>query len=389
MDTSMTAPLASVRRPLISVIVPTWNGAKLLPNAIRSILTQEGAGEAFDLEVIVIDDCSPDDTPEVIRQFPTVRYHRLPENGGLSRARNAGLEFATGDYIGYLDDDDLWLPFKLRLQLPLLEAHPEAGAVFGQNIVSFHDRVTVWPDERTPSGRVFERLLMGNFVPVRTVLIRRAAHDAVGGFDPSIRYEANDLFLRLAFRYPLLFQPGPVAIYRRLDSGMYVNWIKEGDSENASGAVIEKALALLPDGAAHDGLRRRARAGVAIAHAWELWDLRLHDRLGDHLVKIVNTWPDIAAGESRGTVVRMLAGCAMESESPIARLAALEERTETKDARLWADAWSALAAALAAGRPGRSGLAGTAMRRAVKHRPFLLRHRRTLALLAERTAGPG
>ena len=384
------APPSPARLPVVSVIIPTWNGAKLLPHAIRSILAQEGAGELFEIELIVIDDCSPDDTPDVVRQFPEVRYHRLPANRGLSGARNAGLAHVTGDYIAYLDDDDLWLPYKLRMQVPLLEAHPEAGALFGQNIVSFRDRVTIWPDANTPSGRIFERLLMGNLVPVRTVLIRRAAHEEIGGFDTSLgSYEANDLFLRLAFRYPFIFQPGPVAIYRRLDSGLYIGGIQEGKAERDAAVVIEKALALLPDDAAHAELRRKARAAVALGYAWELWDVKLWERLADQVVTIVGTWPGLAAGEWRGTISRMLVKCATESADPVAALAALEGRVATKDARLWGDAWSALAAALAAARPRRAGAAAAAMRRAVRHRPFLLRRRRTLALLATPLRRPG
>ena len=388
MTISATPPSPAAGLPLVSVIIPTWNGARLLPQAIRSILAQEGAGELFRLEPIVIDDCSPDDTPEVVRQFPEVRYHRLPENRGLSGARNAGLEIATGDYIAYLDDDDVWLPYKLRMQVPLMEAHPEAGAVFGQNIVSFHDRVTVWPDANTPSGRIFERLLMGNLVPVRTVLIRRAAHDEVGGFDTTLgSYEANDLFLRLAFRYPLIFQPGPVAIYRRLDSGLYIGGIQEGKAERDAAVVIEKALALLPDDAAHAAIRAKARASVAVGYAWELWDVKLWERLGDQLVTIIDSWPRLAASEWRGTLARMLVRCATESPDPVATLGALEQRVTSKEARLWGDAWSGLASELAAS-PGH-GDAAAAMRRAVRHRPFLLRRRRTLELLATPLRRPG
>ena len=330
------------RLPLVSVVIPTWNGARLLPQAIRSVLEQEGVGEEFGVEVIVVDDGSPDDTPSVVRHFPQVRYLRLDVNRGVCGAQNAGFELATGDYVAYLGDDDLWLPHKLRLQLPLIEARPDAAVVYGQNLVSRGDRLTVWPPDHAPSGRIFEKLLMAGVVPVRTALIRRAAHTEVGGFDESLRcYEADDLFLRLAFRHPFVFQPGPVAIYRRFTTGLYLRAIEDGSTRRDASAVVEKALALLPADDTHNALRARARAAVARNHAWELCDLQAWGRLGDYLVDLLDRWPELPrAIDTRGTVARLLVRCAAESPAPIETLSALEARCGgSRSSRLWADAW--------------------------------------------------
>ena len=85
-----------VTRPLVSVVIPTYKRAQLLRKAILSALAQEQAGELFEMEIIVVDDCSPDDTAKVVAEFPTVQDFRLPENRGASGARNAGIKRAKG-----------------------------------------------------------------------------------------------------------------------------------------------------------------------------------------------------------------------------------------------------------------------------------------------------
>ncbi len=109
----------------VSAIVTTYNSAATIRRALDSILDQEGAGEAFELEVIVVDDCSTDDTRDVVRAYPRVRLLRNERNsGGPNRGRNYGLEHCTGDAIVIADHDDEWLPDRLARQLPLLREFP-------------------------------------------------------------------------------------------------------------------------------------------------------------------------------------------------------------------------------------------------------------------------
>src|SRR5262249_1926498 len=98
--------------PDITVVITTYNRSRLLPRAIDSA---QSAGS--DLEVIVVDDCSTDDTPEVCARVPRIRYVRLSENGGLANARNAGIAETSSEFIAFLDDDDLRLPGSLDKQL--------------------------------------------------------------------------------------------------------------------------------------------------------------------------------------------------------------------------------------------------------------------------------
>ena len=113
--------------PRVSVIVPTHNRADLLPRAVDSILAQTYG----DYEMVIVDDCSADNTQDVIAGFsdPRIRSFRHDRNRGQSAAINTGIAHARGEYVGFLDDDDEWLPTKLEGQVALLEASsPDSSA---------------------------------------------------------------------------------------------------------------------------------------------------------------------------------------------------------------------------------------------------------------------
>jgi hypothetical protein len=119
----------------VSVTIPTYNRAGMLPEALDSVLAQTYR----DFELIVIDDGSTDETPTVMARYGTrVRYVRQP-NGGLGAARNAGLRLATGKYVAFLDSDDAWFDFKLALQVALLEAMPDVGFLFTEFTILHSD----------------------------------------------------------------------------------------------------------------------------------------------------------------------------------------------------------------------------------------------------------
>src|SRR5688500_3105591 len=118
----MVTDLVDVKAaPLVSVIIPTHNRAPQLRAALRSVFAQEGRSDLFDLDVIVIDDASTDDTCDVVREFPLARYLRFDVNRGPSAARNAGINVCKGRYVAFLDDDDIWLSTHLKVQVPILE----------------------------------------------------------------------------------------------------------------------------------------------------------------------------------------------------------------------------------------------------------------------------
>lgn len=210
--------------PQVSVIIPTYNRASFIAEAIRSVQEQSYA----DVEIIVADDGSTDDTPHVVSQFGSaVIYLVLPHRGQPAATRNAGLRAAEGEYVAFLDSDDLFLPGKLALQLAAFEQHPEVGLVYS-NGYFFRDDPGV-PTGRaldgmpTPSGDALADLLRGNFLTSPVVLIRRACLEAVGPFDedPALFVaEDYELWLRVAARFPFVYVPGDVAAIRRQEGSI-------------------------------------------------------------------------------------------------------------------------------------------------------------------------
>jgi len=208
--------------PKVSVIISTYNRAAYIGDAIRSILAQTLYSPQR-IEIIVADDGSTDNTAEVVAQFGNaVTYIPLPHRGQPAATRNSGLDAASGEFIAFLDSDDLLLPNKLALQLAAFEVHPEAGLVYS-NGHFFHDDPSqpigyVLDGLPTPSGNVFPELLCGNFLAPPIVLIRRTCLDVVGMFDERPDFfavEDYDLWLRIAAQFPVIYVPGDVAAIRR------------------------------------------------------------------------------------------------------------------------------------------------------------------------------
>jgi glycosyltransferase involved in cell wall biosynthesis len=248
------------QKPLVSVIIPTHNRAQLLEEALLSVLAQERAGEEFDLEILVIDDASSDNTPEVVRKYPQVQPIRLETNHGEGGARNFGIRASQGKYIAFLDDDDLMLPDRFKLQVPAMEAHPEVGVVYSQNIIksrwaeshratSILAVDTTWPNaRRAPSGDVFNIFLKEEFLSMDTLLVRREAFEKAGYFENYPTEAHYDMFLRLAFHVPFLFVEGNVAITWANPAGVFHARLASEDGYGRMlPKVVDKALAMLPD----------------------------------------------------------------------------------------------------------------------------------------------
>ncbi|MGH2349806.1 MAG: glycosyltransferase family 2 protein, partial [bacterium] len=229
---------------LVSVIIPTHNRGRSLCRALDSVVAQEGSAEQFELEVLVIDDASTDDTPELIRRYPQVRYIPLPQNLGTSGARNVGLKEANGRYVAFLDDDDAWLPWKLRRQVALLDALPDVSVAYGQEIRTCGPDVFVWPDaDEALSGWIARPLLTDCPVNTSSVLIRRAALQRAGYFDETLQcWEDYDLWLRLAINEQFRFLPGPAVIYQVSTSGRFLGAAQTGDSERDLRRVVRAGL---------------------------------------------------------------------------------------------------------------------------------------------------
>jgi glycosyltransferase involved in cell wall biosynthesis len=206
--------------PLISVIIPTYNRADFVADAIRSVQAQTYPR----VEIIVADDGSTDHTPEIIAQFGgTVTYLRLPHRGQPAATRNAALSAARGEYVAFLDSDDLFTRDKLALQVSTLQANPSVGLVYSDGYY-FRDDPSqpmghLLDGLPRPSGDALAQLLRGNFiVSPAMVLTTRGSLDTAGLFDEDpglFGVEDYDLWLRVSAHFPFLYIQGDVAAIRR------------------------------------------------------------------------------------------------------------------------------------------------------------------------------
>lgn len=199
---------------LVSVVIPTRNRSALLIEAIESVLAVDR--EDFAIEAIVVDDGSSDDTPTVARNYP-VAYLRT-EGIGVSAARNVGMDAARGEFIAFLDDDDVWLPGNVGVQLKVFDQHPEYGAVIAQVRLTDAHRIPYgesMPSRPMRSGWIFDDLL-AYWPQLGSVVVRASVLREVGGFEPSLRSAEDwEWVLRIAQRYPIGRVAEPVLLFRQ------------------------------------------------------------------------------------------------------------------------------------------------------------------------------
>jgi len=190
---------------MISVIIPTYNRAKIVREAVESVLPQTYRN----FEIIVVDDGSTDDTYEVLENYireKKIVYH-YQKNSGVACARNQGIKLSQGDYIAFLDSDDLWVPNKLERQMKLFEKNVDSGVVYS------------WAFSRAANGNIkisrpsykgylFERLLLGNLIPNVTVVFKKRIVEKIGFFDERLkRSEDWDFWLRASEHFHFDFVP--------------------------------------------------------------------------------------------------------------------------------------------------------------------------------------
>lgn len=199
--------------PLVSVITPTRDRARRLPGAMASVLAQTH----HNLELILVDDHSTDETPELVSSMsdPRLRYIGLPESVGVAAARNVGLEAARGEYVCFLDDDDEIFPEKLRLQLEIFSnAPPDVGLVYcGSVFMLEEERRKVLEAVPAIRGRVYGELLGKNYLTMITPLVRRRCFEVVGYFDPDLASCSDwDMWIRIARHFEFDFIPDILAV---------------------------------------------------------------------------------------------------------------------------------------------------------------------------------
>jgi len=204
---------------MISVIIPTFNRAEFLKEAIQSVLDQDyflGSEKKRLFEVIVVDDGSTDKTGEDVHSYESDILYVYQENRGVSAARNTGLRFAQGDFIAFLDSDDLWKRDKIRVQMSLMNTLSRAMMCYTEETWIRHG-VFVNPKKRHQkySGWIFERVLPLCLISLSSALFRREVFEKIGTFDEDFPVcEDYDFGIRLTHRYPVHFLTRPLIIKR-------------------------------------------------------------------------------------------------------------------------------------------------------------------------------
>jgi glycosyl transferase family 2 len=227
-------------RPVsVSVVIPTFNCAAYLAEAVRSVLDQTHPAA----EIIVVDDGSTDDTASVVATFGGSVTYLRQDNAGVAAARNAGLARATGQFIAFLDADDFWAPDKLRMQLAVMDICPDVDLVCADFWLAGDERRESfikrkyrlfsayrldWPAIfplrlRLPGttvdarmGPVFGSLFLGNFINTSSVLLRRRACERAGGFSERLRTQEDyEYWLKVARTADCAFVDQPLLAFRQ------------------------------------------------------------------------------------------------------------------------------------------------------------------------------
>lgn len=213
-------------QPIVSIIIASYNCAAYIAETIGSVLAQS----LKDVEIIVVDDGSSDDTPRIVSAFGApVRLLTQP-NSGVCVARNRGIREARGRYICLMDHDDYWFPDKLENQVRMLEYHPEAGVVYSAFTLWYRDEKhnrfpdpatlneAIDPSEIDPeySGWIYHQFLIDCWMLTSTAMFRPEVFTNCGMFDESLPYSEDwDLWLRISQKYPFIKLRRSTTLYRQ------------------------------------------------------------------------------------------------------------------------------------------------------------------------------
>ena len=286
-------------KPLVSVVIPTFNYGHCVMDAVESALAQMYSP----VEVIVVDDGSTDDTRARLEPYRDRINSVYQPNQGLSAARNTGIRAARGSLIALLDSDDAFHPRKLELQVAHLLAHPDVGVVATDH---FTDPGLQWPAIAEPVPVVRETLqrvvATSRFAP-SSVLVRRECFDAVGLFDTSLRsVEDKEMWIRLADRFTVDRLAAPLTWYREQVGSMSRN---PSRMEECDHLVLDRAFRL-PALRSARSLRRKAFSHAALSAGWLYLLAGRPWAAARRIVRALWLWPrPYPRGETRVPFVRL------------------------------------------------------------------------------------
>jgi glycosyltransferase involved in cell wall biosynthesis len=321
--------------PRVSFVVPTYNYGRFVAQAIESLL-----GQTFrELEVIVIDDASVDDTQTVLERYrtdPRVRLVRHTENSGHIRTYNEGLSIARGEFMGLLSADDLCLhPEAVARQVAMFDSDPEVGFVYAAMALVDESGTVLsvrrpWPEDQVRDGLTeFGHLVFHNYVPASGPLVRRSCHEEVGYYDARLPHAGDwDLWLRLTTRYRVGYVAEALYGYRLHGVNMHHQDVGSPQACAENVLTVSRAIAALPASAPPDvrGLRGAALRHVGLrAVDWERQWGRTSRSWG-HAWHALRHSPGLAVTPSYYVALSKLMVVTLLGRRAAARLATLRSR---------------------------------------------------------------
>lgn len=268
-----------MRSERISAIIPTYNRAHTLGNAIRSIEAQTVPVH----EIIIVDDCSSDGTESFLKtQYPQCVYIRLPFRSGAQAARAEGVRHASGDWIAFLDSDDMWLPEKNRWQLEkAAEGYP---VVHGDSLKKVNGKDIYFKFCTLEGQNVFKEMLAYPSPLYQTLLLRRECFDTAGLPDSKITsYQEWDFSLQMAKNYPLGYVNKPLMIYCLSPDGISIDIYRR--IQGYEQIVCKWWEDIMSVAGAEVGMRHYRKLGQLAYRVAGLPGLLYYTRLGSRLTK--------------------------------------------------------------------------------------------------------
>lgn len=217
--------------PLVSVIIPAFNSEKYIAETINSALCQTYRN----IELIIVDDGSTDRTLEIVKQISLkdnrVKYFSIPAAGRPSVPRNYGIQKANGEFIAFLDSDDLWHKRKIELQLKKIFASPSSAFIYSMSITfgdvnPFSNEYELLPLPFRAAKNKHDLLTIGNTIPLSSVIVRKENLLMANGFDedPLLQVEDYDLWIRLSEKNDFIFLPAVLVKYRIHSNQFSADW---------------------------------------------------------------------------------------------------------------------------------------------------------------------
>lgn len=262
--------------PRVSVIIPTFNTGRFIEGAVQSVFAQTET----DFELIVVDDGSTDDTRGRLRPYEGKIRYVYQTNSGRPSARNKGLELAQGEFLAFLDADDIWMPDRLERGLRFLEAKKDAGLVHGE-VEMIDSRGRLLDDEtrhvktiyqmEAKKGSGYLRLLDRCAIFSSTVLLRRACAEKVGAYDARFPiYEDYDWYLRFSMRFSVGLLGAPAVAHYRVHQGNVSTQYDRLRTAEIYIAILRKNLEEAPARLSAESYRRaRSRILIKLAEFYE------------------------------------------------------------------------------------------------------------------------